>query len=223
MNRSDQINELAAALAKAQGAIPNATMNKINPHFKSKYADLASVLDAIRVPLSTHGLATMQTMECRDDSLFLVTMLAHSSGQWLSSEYPLPATARPQEMGSALTYARRYSLAALICNSADEDDDAENAERANQKIIAPNIMQQGKAKEPYHPETGEILSSPGPIAIPQTAEGANDWIEFGQTLIAACKNGSTPQWIEANAKPLAAMLEQAPKVHKRVMANLKPE
>jgi hypothetical protein len=55
--------------------------------------------------------------------MVLRSTLAHSSGQWIATEYPLPATQRPHEMGSALTYARRYSLAALICNSADEDDD----------------------------------------------------------------------------------------------------
>ena len=66
----------------------------------------------------------------------LVTTLWHSSGQWISSEYPLPSSGRPQEIGSAITYARRYSLSAIVGNSADEDDDAEGAETAKQHIAA---------------------------------------------------------------------------------------
>jgi hypothetical protein len=127
MTQSEQINELAAALAKAQGSMANATMNRTNPHFKSKYADLSSVLDAIRAPLSASGLSVVQTMQVTERGLVLRTTLMHASGQFISTEYPLPSTQRPHEMGSALTYARRYSLAALVCNSADEDDDGNMA------------------------------------------------------------------------------------------------
>lgn len=123
MMQSESINELAGALAKAQGQMANAVMNRTNPHFKSKYADLSSVLDSTRGPLSANGLAVIQTMQATERGMVLRSTLAHSSGQWIATEYPLPATQRPHEMGSALTYARRYSLAALICNSADEDDD----------------------------------------------------------------------------------------------------
>lgn len=128
MMQSEQINELAAALSKAQGAMQNAVMNRTNPHFKSKYADLSSVLDAIRGPLSANGLSTTQTMHIREGHMILRTMLLHTSGQYIVSEYPLPMTGRPQEMGSAQTYARRYSLAALVCNASDEDDDGNAAQ-----------------------------------------------------------------------------------------------
>ncbi len=121
--QSEQINELAAALAKAQGAMGNAAMNRINPHFKSKYADMSSVLDAIRAPLSANGLSIVQPMQATERGLILRTVLMHSSGQYIASEYPLPAAQNQQAMGSALTYARRYSIAAMVCNSADEDDD----------------------------------------------------------------------------------------------------
>lgn len=127
MMQSEQINEIAAALAKAQGAMQNAVMNRTNPHFKSKYADLSSVLESIRTPLSGAGLSVAQTMQMTERGLMLRTTLMHSSGQYIATEYPLPATQRPHEMGSALTYARRYSLAALVCNSADEDDDGNSA------------------------------------------------------------------------------------------------
>lgn len=128
--QSNHINELAAALALAQGAMSNAVMNRTNPHFKSKYADLSSVLDAIRAPLSANGLSVVQTMRTGDMGMVLRTTLMHASGQYIATEYPLPSTQRPHEIGSALTYARRYSLAALICNSADEDDDGNVAQSA---------------------------------------------------------------------------------------------
>ena len=105
----------------------NAVMNRINPHFKSKYADLAAIFDAARKPLSANGLAITQTI----GNGVLHTRLLHTSGQWIASEHPLPMSGRPQEIGSALTYARRYSLSALIGIAADEDDDATAAEKAH--------------------------------------------------------------------------------------------
>ncbi len=141
MNQSDQINEIAAALSKAQGEMKNAVINKVNPHFRNRYADLTAVIDAAREPLAKHGLAVTQTMAVDvpsmigekeiPASMYLRTILTHSSGQWIASVYPLPMQGKPQEIGSALTYARRYSLAAIICNAADEDDDAELATGRN--------------------------------------------------------------------------------------------
>ena len=130
MKTSEQISELAAALAVAQGMMENAIMNRTNPHFKTKYADLAAVLNAARKPLSANGLAIVQTI---GDGV-LHTRLLHTSGQWIASEHPLPMSGKPQEIGSALTYARRYSLSALIGIAADEDDDANVAtSRSNGK------------------------------------------------------------------------------------------
>jgi ERF superfamily len=129
MKTSEQISELAAALAAAQGMMDNAVMNRVNPHFKSKYADLAAIFDAARKPLSANGLAIVQTI---GDGV-LHTRLLHTSGQWIASEHPLPMSGRPQEIGSALTYARRYSLSALIGIAADEDDDANAAEKMKAK------------------------------------------------------------------------------------------
>lgn len=131
--QSEQINELAAALAKAQAAIKNATYNRVNPHFKNKYADLAACFDAVRKPLSDHGLSVTQTTEVREGGMVLVTRLMHTSGQWIRGEYPLPASGRPQEIGSALTYAKRYSLSSIAGIAADDDDDAEAATERGHK------------------------------------------------------------------------------------------
>jgi hypothetical protein len=136
--RSELTDALSAALAKAQASMKSAVFNRINPHFKNKYADLASVLDAVRKPLADNGLSITQTTEIRQGAFVLVTTLWHSSGQWLSSEYPLPIAAKPQELGSALTYARRYSLSAIACIAADEDDDAEGARKNGQIASTPD-------------------------------------------------------------------------------------
>src|SRR5262245_7925704 len=113
--QSEQTNELSAALAKAQAAMKAVPFDKVNPHYKSKYATLASVIETVRKPLADNGLGYTQTMEIREGGgLVLVTTLRHSSGQWIASEYPLRGTAKPQELGSELTYARRYSLSALV-------------------------------------------------------------------------------------------------------------
>jgi len=150
MKTSEQISELAAALAAAQGMMENAIMNRVNPHFKSKYADLAAIFDAARKPLSANGLAIVQTI---GDGV-LHTRLLHTSGQWIASEHPLPMSGRPQEIGSALTYARRYSLSALIGIAADEDDDANAANRSNGKPT-------GKLSDAQAIELSEALDDVG--------------------------------------------------------------
>lgn len=132
MKTSESINELAAALAKAQAEIKNAAFNKVNPHFKNKYADLSAVRDAVTAPLAKHGISIAQGMEPSNGHLIVATRLMHSSGQWLESGYPIiNDTSKPQVMGSALTYARRYSLSAICNIASEEDDDAEAASKTN--------------------------------------------------------------------------------------------
>jgi len=128
--QSDMINELGAALAKAQSVITGAKQDKANPYFKSKYADLSSVWDACRKALTEQGLSVVQTTKMTDRGLVLVTTLVHSSGQWIAGEMPvLSAKQDAQSMGSALTYARRYALAAIAGVAPDDDDDGQEATR----------------------------------------------------------------------------------------------
>lgn len=128
MNQSEQINELATALSKAQAEIQPALKDSVNPFFKSKYADLASVWNACKDPLTKHGLSVLQMMDYKEGQLVLLTTLAHSSGQWVRSCLPvLSAKQDAQSIGSAITYMRRYSLAALVGVTTDEDDDGNAA------------------------------------------------------------------------------------------------
>ncbi len=136
---SPSIAALAAALAKAQGEIADAVRDSDNPFFRSSYADLASVWRACRKALTTNDLAVIQTTGYDADRLILRTTLAHSSGEWIAGVYPVRPMKQekdigwvpsddPQSHGSALTYARRYALAAIVgVAPAGDDDDAEVA------------------------------------------------------------------------------------------------
>lgn len=131
MNKSDTIAALAAAMAKAQAEIEGAAKDKVNPHFRSKYADLGNVVDAIKPALAKHGLSFIQVSHDCEAAAKVETVILHSSGEWLScGAVSVPVTKNDaQGFGSALTYARRYSLAAAF-GVAPEDDDG-NAASAN--------------------------------------------------------------------------------------------
>lgn len=152
MIKSESIKELSAALAKAQGEMKPAGMDSNNPHFRSKYASLASIWDAARGPLSRNGLAVIQALGVDDrGGVVLTTTLAHSSGEWVESVYPVnPVKNDPQGLGSACTYAKRYSLSALVGIVADEDDDGNEASRP---ISPQNRPQSVSMREPMQPLT----------------------------------------------------------------------
>jgi hypothetical protein len=123
-------NNLAAVLCAARPEIQNAKLDKTNPHFKSKYASLASILEAI-APLAEHGIAVMETVGYDEQGRFvLTTQLSHAaSGEKVQCVFPLPENLDSQKTGSALTYARRYSLTTLCGISSDEFDDDGEATR----------------------------------------------------------------------------------------------
>lgn len=128
--QSDNIGKLAEALCKAQGTMVEAKEDSKNPFFKSTYADLTSTWRACKDSLTANGLSITQGAGFVDGQAFLVTTLMHSSGEWINSFYPLYLSKQdPQAMGSAVTYARRYALAAIVgvCKEG-EDDDAEKAQ-----------------------------------------------------------------------------------------------
>lgn len=128
MTTSDQINELAAALAKAQAEMGGAVKDSTNPFFKSKYADLASVREACNGPLTKNGIAVVQSPSLAGNVVSVRTILIHSSGQWISGDVSCAAKDdSPQAVGSAITYLRRYALQSFA-GVAPEDDDGEAAQ-----------------------------------------------------------------------------------------------
>lgn len=150
-NRSASIAALAAALSKAQGEMEGAAKGNTNPHFKSKYADLASVWEACRGPLSKHGLSVLQPVSADGARVTVTTILAHSSGEWLEESLTMTAQQNtPQGVGSAITYGRRYGLASMV-GIAPEDDDGNAA-------------------------SGRPAQEPAQVAAPKAPAGYDDWL-----------------------------------------------
>ncbi len=132
------MQELIKALIKAKSEFSPIQKDRVNPHFKHKYATLDAVLDAVTPALGKHGLAVVQTTALSDGKTVLQTHLYHESGECLTSVYPLPEISDSQKFGAALTYARRYALCAILCVTADEDDDANAAVNTLKKQHNPN-------------------------------------------------------------------------------------
>lgn len=138
-SRSVDLKDLFTALAKAQGEMQIARKRSENPYFKNKYADLEEMVTASRPALSKYGLSVLQqTTNNSDGQSILHTILAHSSGQWISSEMKiLPPKADVQTLGSYITYLKRYSYASLIgVVSSNEDDDGEIAVATERELFA---------------------------------------------------------------------------------------
>lgn len=135
-NQSDKIDELAKALNLAQAKIKPAVKASTNPHFRSKYADLGAVTDSARPVLTANGLSYAQTFaESNGETVTICTTLMHASGQWIRSSLTLkPTKPDPQGIGSAITYGRRYGLAAILGIVADDDDDGNGASRQDDAL-----------------------------------------------------------------------------------------
>ena len=141
MNQSESIAKLATALSIVQGKLKHAKKDSANPFFKSHYADLESVWEACRSLLAENGLSVMQFPGYyQEGTMSLTTVLTHSSGEWISQEMSLPVS-KPdaQGSGSALTYMRRYALAAVVgIYQADDDGNAASVQKP--KIVAKDIL-----------------------------------------------------------------------------------
>lgn len=139
MRESRAIGELAKALWKAQAAMGNAVKDSTNPHFKSKYADLASCWDACRKALTDNGLSVIQPVSADGASVTVTTRLLHESGEFIEDGLTITAVQNtPQGIGSAITYGRRYGLASMIGLAAD-DDDGNAASRVGDAVEATHL------------------------------------------------------------------------------------
>jgi hypothetical protein len=213
---SETLGKLSEALAKAQGEIEGAKKDSANPFFHSRYADLASVWDACRGPLSKHGLAVIQLPGRNGEGLFVDSILSHASWEWISSRLFInPVKDDPQGIGSAITYARRYGLQALV-GIAPEDDDGEAAMGRQQKREDAAKTQKNapleikgrkpKASVPAPPDNGKDQEIPmfnGPkheaLSVRLKGEGVTE-----EDFIAAAKFAKL---IPENAKAFRRMSE----------------
>ena len=227
-NKEPTTDKIAAALAKAQGAFENPPKNrtvrvqmKTGGSYVFSYATLDAIIDSVRKPLSENGLAFIHQVSNEPQGRYrLITTLMHASGQSLTIEIPMMiAEQSNQAFGSALSYAKRYSLCALLGVAADEDDDGNAADgnsatptpaKPSAPTAAPLPPPAPKADAPVHPETGEI----SPHEIPLHGKTKEDWRKWGQVLIAAFSSAKSVQeledWALSNNARLAKLREINP-------------
>lgn len=161
MRTSETIGAIAGALAKAQGAMRGAKRDGLNSHFGNRYASLDNLLEAATPALSTNGICVVQAGECREAESgppvgVVTTRLMHGSGEWIEStlEFPLAASLSYQELGTAQTYLRRYSLASLLGIQSDVDDDGETDLQARAQTIPAQPAPRRPAPRPAAPAAG---------------------------------------------------------------------
>lgn len=159
-NRSEQLNELFGALAKAQAEMSVAELSNSNPFFKSRYADFTTIVKASRPSLTKNGLCVIQIILPNEGFGALHTVLGHSSGQFIESQVEIkPLKADVQSVGSYITYLKRYSYSAIVGITTGEDDDDGEAAMARGKSTAPEAPRQEVEVEYITREQYEMLSS----------------------------------------------------------------
>lgn len=136
--------ELIAALVKAKQAFMPIEKDKVNPQFKSRYSTLDSVLASVEPALHANGLVLVQRIEIEEQGTVLVTELWHTSGQRLSSRHPIIDQSTPQKMGISMTYARRYSVCAILSVTADEDTDGNTSSSSSSTSKSKSTTTQSK-------------------------------------------------------------------------------
>jgi hypothetical protein len=177
------MQKIATAFVKAQLAFAPALKSSTNPHFRSRYADLAACVEAVIDALNASGIAMIQRTHDSDNGVAVETLFMHESGESISGGiFHVPAAKQdPQGYGSALTYARRYSLMAA-CGIAPEDDDANAAQRTRPSPISRiggasvSTAKDGSVTATLNPPTGEVTVTPTPERIAEV-----------ETIIRACK------------------------------------
>jgi hypothetical protein len=173
MKQSESIDKIIPAFIAFQSDMPSVPKDGNNPHFKSKYATLGAITEATRPHLAKHGLGFMQWMSNRDGYQLIVTRIMHTSGQWMEDEgYMLnPTKNDPQGMGSAVTYARRYTLGASLGIITEDDDDGNRAsEPAPAKKPAPKPEPAPLQEPDWFNDLGE-LNDKGKLAAKSIHEG----------------------------------------------------
>lgn len=197
MNTSENITEIAAALAAAQGEIEHATKDRSNPAFRSSYATLAAVDDACRPALTKHGIAIVSAPAYDHEARIVTveTRLIHKSGQWVGSSCSSPvAKADAQGIGSAITYLRRYTLSALAGVAPDDDDGNAATGREDRDERRPEPARSQPAPDPLD-EARAAFASKGWTRAQVDALGTTDV----KTLEVVFRAALTPSGPEANA------------------------
>ena len=229
METSESIDELAQALVKAQGQMAGAVKDSSNPYFKSKYADLGSVVKAIKEPFCDNGLSYVQFPFSSERGIGVTTRLMHTSGQWLQQTYTLPMVKHdPQAAGSAITYARRYALQS-VAGIPSADDDAESAmshdNNSKSKPTKPQVKASAKPETPKvvrkeQPKTEQKAEAPEPRGnqIPN-AEAAMHQVDDMMKIMKSFKFESIDHardYYDTNIE-VFSQIEKYPEAYKKIM------
>jgi hypothetical protein len=229
---SETIGAIAAALAKAQSELANpeksltATIRASHPRESDqtfRYAALSAGLDIVRKSLGGHEIATVQSTSIDKEAgwIRLTTVLAHSSGEWLSSEWPVCAiseTTAPRRMGAALTYARRYALFTLVGIAGEDDLDAPDL-GAGTKIIADTPSRNGNGVTPEDTPTAPMSKSQIFVAKPPRwigSRGKPKFVRPAQPVLAAEQSAPLRDRLIAELDGLPSADEAANWVHRRL-------
>ena len=189
------MQKIASALVKAQKAFGPALKSSTNPHFRSKYADLSACVEAVIDGLNENGIALIQIPHECESGVTVETLFIHESGETLSAgRLHVPASKQDaQGYGSALTYARRYSLMAA-CGIAPEDDDGNAAAKtrvlnAQARVLPAQAQVLSPEYAAEHLETLQAAAMNGAAAlneafdaIPKTPQKAQLWAKYGASL-----------------------------------------
>jgi hypothetical protein len=174
MNKSESITELAKAMVKFHSVVGKVSKDAKNPFFKNKYASLSNIIEAVTKPLNDNGLSVLQLPSIEG----LTTLLLHESGEWISSvsSTPVKDATDPQKLGSAITYARRYALGAILSLNIDEDDDGQKASappkrQAAKPELKPKSTEWSKAVQ-YLVDGGLISAIEGKYALTEVNKTA---------------------------------------------------
>lgn len=188
MEMSEQIDKLAEALALAQSEIESAEKDRINPHFRSAYATLASVWEACRAPLTKNGIAITQGAKAEGAVVTVTTMMLHKSGQWFRDQISMrAANDTPQAIGSAITYGRRYALAALAGVAPDDDD-------GNAGNGRPEPAAQANGNMRYAPDKSDAKTKKMRATLNKDLQGCKSMEEFRKACAAFQKEHGKIVW-----------------------------
>jgi hypothetical protein len=218
--QSAMIDKLAEAKAKADATLRNAPKLSKNPFFNSEYADLDVITRIVRPIYGEHGLAIVQAPWVVDEKLVLITTLTHESGQWMRSMIniaPIPdknGNITPQAVGSALSFGKRYSLAAMAnIAQTNEDDDGELAsENADRELdeadpVAPTAPTAVAVAAPVSSSTGEVAVISSPAAT--SPRDLSD-IDIVQALEAVSSASELQEWKRDNGAEMSDLKEHDP-------------
>lgn len=197
--QSETVGALFTALSAMHGDQKDAEKNVVNSHYKNKYADLPAQFEVIRPALHKHGLCLTQTTYVDGNVLFLKTILGHKSGEWIRSDYPVCMfPARQQELGSALTYSRRYMSAAITLIASDAPDDDGNDAKTPVKV-APKAT-----PKPVEPAPAPAAETVVPFTVEESDQARQDMLG---DLIKITTRAELMAWAKKN-KPIKARMTE---------------